>query len=345
LDRVRPDTPLTFPVQRVAYSVCMRRRKQPDPRRAGRAKSAGTPRLVIPPNTDATFEILRRRKRPLSKPGLQARAHEAVTELIWATCRWSRGWTLGEYRFLVFSTSPSDKVQLYVQFWSEPQEAVLWEVSSGRWNPPADKVMAGAPTQYVERLGFEIGGQAENLQREIWVRRQRDAAQAARVVLDIFYDAFGYRGLTSIAGELCSDSRGELQRIHHSFTPEDLCKTATRLGWAPRLHENANDDEDAVVIDLRRGAARAQIVLSAPVPGLRLYGSAFVDVGDPLPADVAGTREALAQTSALPGDAPMRVGRTFYFAGGVTANWLLTQVRAALSMTRTVRPGPPQRVH
>jgi hypothetical protein len=301
---------------------------------------------VIPPDAHATFEILRRRKRPLSKPGLHARAHETVTELIWATCRWGRGWTLGEYRFLVFNTRPSDKVQLYVQFWSEPQEPVLWEVSSGEWNPPADKFMAGAPTEYVKRLGFEIGGQAKNFQREIQIRRRRDASHAARAVLDIFYDAFGYRGLMPIEAEVGSDSRGDLQWVHQAFTPEDLCKTATRLGWTPRIHENVEgDDDDPVVIELRRGDARAQIVLSARVPNQRLYGSAFVDLGEPLPRDVAGTREALAQTAGLPDAAPMRLGRTLYFAGGVTADWLLTQVAAALRMARTVRPVAAPRVH
>jgi hypothetical protein len=267
--------------------------------------------------------------------------------LIWATCRWARGdWTIGDYRFLVFSTNPSKQVNLYVQFWSEPQEPVLWEVSSGRWNPPADKAMAGAPTKHVKRLGFEIGGQAKNFQREIWIRRRRDAAQAARVVLDIFYEACGYRGLTPLQGEIGSDSRGEMAPVHHAFTPEDLCKTAARLGWTARLHDHADDDDDdPVVIDLHRGGARAQIVLSGRVPRQRLYGSAFVDVGDPLPAEEASTRAALQETPELIADAPVLLGRTLYFAGGVTADWLLTQVAAALSMARTVRPVAAPRVH
>ena len=151
---------------------------------------------MIPPDTDASFEILRPRKRPLSRAGLQARAGEAVTDLIWAACRWGRGWTLGEYASSCSSTDPSENVNLYVQFWSEPQQEVCWEVCSGKWNPPADEVMAGAPSESLERLGFTIGGGAGNFQRDVWIRRRRDAAQVATVVLDIFYDAFGYRGLT-----------------------------------------------------------------------------------------------------------------------------------------------------
>jgi hypothetical protein len=200
--------------------------------------------------------------------------------------------------------------------------------------------------QYVKRLGFKIGGQAKNFQREIWIRRRRDAAQAARVVLDVFYDEFGYRGLTPLEGEIGSDSRGEVQRVHHAFTPEDLCKTAARLGWTTQLHETADDDDgDPAVIDLHRGHGRAPIVLSGRVPRQRLYQSAFVDVGDPLPRDEARTRATLEGTPEFLAHAPMRVRRTLYFAGGVTADWLLTQVAAALSMARTVRPVPLQRVH
>jgi hypothetical protein len=336
---------VTFPVLPIRYAAFMP--PKPTRIRAHRTPIGDAPDLVIPPDADATFEILRRRRRPLSKAALHARAGEAVTDLIWASCRWGRNaWQPGEYRFLVFSTDPSGNVNLYVQFWSEPQEPVVWEVSSGRWNPPADKVMSGAPTEYVERLGFAIGGQAENFQRDVWIRRRRDAAHAARLVLDIFYDALGYRGLMPLDGQIGADSRGELQRVHDAFTPEDVCKTAARLGWTPRLHGPADDERDEpVVIDLHRGDARAQMVLSARVPGQRLYGSAFVDVGDPLPADQAAVRASLESGPHLIEHAPMRLGRTLYFAGGVTADWLLTQVAEALRMARAIRLPKSRRVH
>jgi len=316
-------------------------------RRTKDTKTTRAPDVVIPPGAAGTFQVLQSRKRPATRAALQALAGKAVAELIWATCRWRHSeWTLGDFRFLVFSTNQSRRVQLYIQFWSEPEEEVCWEVCSGKWNPPADQAMAGAPSEYVERLGFEIGGEAENFQRYVWIRRRRDAEQAARVVLDIFYDAFGYRGLTSIDGQVVSDSHGDLQRVFNSFTPEDLCKTASRLGWSPHLHEPVDDDDDRLaVIDLQRGNARAQIVLSAPVPAYRRYQSALIDVGDPLPADEAATRAALEGTPELLDAAPMRVGRTLNFSGGDTADWLLTQVAAALQLTETVRVRTVQRVH
>jgi hypothetical protein len=149
-----------------------------------------------------------------------------------------------------------------------------------------------------------------------------------------------------LEGQIGADSRGELQRVHDAFTPEDLCKTAARLGWTPRLQEPADDERDEpVVIDLHRGDARAQMVLSARVPGQRLYGSAIVDIGDPLPADQAAVRASLESGPHLIEHAPMRLGRTLYFAGGVTADWLLTQVAEALRMARAIRLPEPRRVH
>ena len=311
-----------------------------------RTSTAGAQRPVIPADTDATFEILRARRRPLSRAALQARAGEAVTDLVWATCRWGHNWALGEYRFIVFTTDPSEDVQLYVQFWSEPQAPVCWEVCSGRWNRPADTVMAGPPTQYPERLGFAIGGKAENFQRHLSVQRRRDVTPVGRMVLDIFYDAFGYRGLTSIDGHLVSSTHADMAPVHGSFTPEDLCKTARRLGWTPRLQAVGEDGaEETAVIDLLRGRRAGAAVLTARVPDTRFYQSAFLDLGDPLPPEEARLRASLQGTSAFLEHATMRVGRTLHFAGGVTADWLLTQLGLALTMAQGVAGLTTQQVH
>ena len=71
---------------------------------------------------------------------------------------------------------------------------------------------------------------------------------------------------------------------------------------------------------------------------VRLHGCAFVDRGDPLPADEAATRLSLRRMPDLIEHAPIRVGRTLYFADGVTADWLLTQGAEALRMVRAIRP-------
>ena len=67
--------------------------------------------------------------------------------------------------------------------------------------------MARAPGAYVKRLGFLIGGEAENVWRDAPPPRHRDAARVAATVLDIFHDAFGYRGVAPIHAHSSCRSR------------------------------------------------------------------------------------------------------------------------------------------
>jgi hypothetical protein len=69
-----------------------------------------------------------------------------------------------------------------------------------------------------------------------------------------------------------------------------------------------------------------------------------VDVGESLPPDEARTRVALEGTPAFLERAPVRVGRTLHFAGGVTADWLL-QVASALALAQPVLPTRSRHVH
>ncbi|MBA2303562.1 MAG: hypothetical protein H0W08_13125 [Acidobacteria bacterium] len=94
----------------------------------------------------------------------------------------------------MFSIDVAPKVQVYVQFWSEPAEDVTWEVSSGRWNPPADRWLAGSRANRIEAFGFELDGNAENYWREVPISTPADANDIARTVVDIFYAGFDCRG-------------------------------------------------------------------------------------------------------------------------------------------------------
>jgi hypothetical protein len=58
---------------------------------------------------------------------------------------------IGDHKFVCFSIDVARETRMYVQFWSEPLEPVLWEVSSGKWNRPADKWLAGERSERVVR--------------------------------------------------------------------------------------------------------------------------------------------------------------------------------------------------
>ena len=152
------------------------------------SRSRSRKRLVIPRGTVATLQITPPGKAPLTRDDLTTGIAGPITDLVAATCLWKDdGWQIGDYRFMVLSVHLAKGVELYVQLWSEPLEPVLWEVSSGRANPPADQAMAGEPSALVRRLGFRIAGQAKNFRREVAVANRRDAARTAAEVVAILY--------------------------------------------------------------------------------------------------------------------------------------------------------------
>lgn len=117
-----------------------------------------------------------------------------------------------------------------MQFWSEPLERVLWEVSSGKWNPPADEWLAGERSQRIEALGFVIGGKAENFHRTIPLDSAGDIAAVAKAVVKIFYEGFDYRGTLPIRAQLVYGGRSVMEATYESFTP-------TRLQGEPTARE------------------------------------------------------------------------------------------------------------
>lgn len=132
----------------------------------GPRKQSGGQAAVLPPSplllgADVTKTILAQRTRSMTRQELHSALDGPVSAWADAACALSNaGWSLGGYRFVVFSTDVSARVQVYVQLWSEPLELVSWEVSSGRWNPPADKWLAGERSDRISAFGFEIDGRA-----------------------------------------------------------------------------------------------------------------------------------------------------------------------------------------
>ena len=296
-------------------------------------------RLVIPRGTVATMQIRPPGKAPLTKNDLTTGIAWTIADLVAATCLWKdEGWQIGDYRFMVLSVHPAKGVELYVQFWSEPLEPVLWEVSSGRANPPADQVMAGEPSAYVRRLGFRLAGQARNFRREVAMATRRDATRVAAEVVDILYDAFGYRGRPPIHVRLGYEGRSEVKPVYDAFTPQDLCKVLARLGCDAEICRPVR--RTPVVIDVRRASdIRAELVLGDRVPHQNLYRSAFLSVGAPGEEDAVVVQQAIG--AELLEKAPMRTGVTLHFEGGVTIDWVAGRLVYGLDLAIRLGPAPP----
>jgi hypothetical protein len=269
---------------------------------------------------------------PLDKPlasleELTEACLPTLTARLWATCCWSAtmdgAWKIGDRNFLIAEVRPDPQTCLYIQFWSEPRERVCAEVCSGEWNPGAVKYVRRQQRDRLEALGYSVGGQAGNFRKELQIATSAEAETAAREVLGIFFEAFGYRGQWPLELTLHQGERAAHAPVYSSVTPADLARLATHLGL-----EVEGYDRSQPVLHLRRGKKRfiasvggpdlggapsSIVVLQASLTSPRAIDDAVVErVGDSL----LYARVRRATQRALILGMPVRLD------GGVTVYWM-----------------------
>ena len=259
----------------------------------------------------------------MSQRELHVALDKIARDWVASACVWGRDWLIGDYRFLVFSIGVAKRTEVYVQFWSEPFERVSWEVSSGKWNPPADKWLAGQRSERIAAFGFEVGGRAENFQREIAIASPTDAAVVGRTVVDILYAGFDYRGLNDLDVHLMYDSRAEMKPVLTSFTPEDVAKVFTAQGYSL---VGDNQDEDLPVLQVRTRGVMTTVAFADRVPDQHLFQTVAFLTPDVTPPSVASTRTGLEQEEPAGQFGHATVAVSLSFSGGVTAEWLSQRV-------------------
>ena len=268
--------------------------------------------------------IFRGSRKPMDRRDLHVALEPIVRAWIRAACTWDT-LAIGDYRFVVFAIDVAPETQVYVQFWSEPFEPVIWEVSSGRWNPPADEWLAGERAARIEALGFTIGGNAENYHCEVEIKTAADTAAVARAVVKIFYAGFDYRGTAPIVAKLVHEGRSEVNETFDSMTPEDVIKVFQLLDF--RTEELADqDDQDGPVLLRCRKSGRITIVeLMDRVDDENLYRRLRFEADVELPPE---ERERLLRDPGAPeGAVPFAsVSVVHPLSGGVTLDWLIERI-------------------
>jgi hypothetical protein len=287
--------------------------------------------------------ILKRGRKPLTRAALHTALDPVVGAWLAAACVWDEH-DMGDHKFVIFSTDVAPRTQVYAQFWSEPGEPVLWEVSSGKWNPPADKWLEGDRLRRVEALGFAVGGEAKNYQRHVMLDSPAALAAIASEVVELFYNAFDYRGITPLHAHLVYEGRSELRPTFDAFAPEDLGKVFAACGYRVEEAEIESDDEPPL-LRCRKRTVTTTVEFDQGIDDEGLFGRATLscelpvrpeDVPDlpPVPADAGNAVPVLAISTVL------------LFSGGVTIDWLIARVQEWTTMivSRTRRPKPRQRV-
>ena len=282
---------------------------------------------------------------PLEKPlasleQLTEACLPTLTARLWATCCWSAtmdgGWKIGDHNFLIAEVRPDPQTCLYIQFWSEPHEPVCAEVCSGEWNPGAVKYVRQQQRDRVAALGFAVGGQAGNFQKELPIETSAEAESAAREVLGIFFEVFGYRGQWPLELKMHQGERAAHRPVYSSVTPADFACLAAHLGLDMDAY-----DRSQPVLHLRRGKKRfiasvdgpdlggapsSTVVLQASLTSPRAIDDAVVErINDTLL--FARVSRATPQTLVL--SMPLR------FDGGVTASWMANAFQHWFSAWRT----------
>jgi len=270
--------------------------------------------------------ILKASRKRLDRRALHVTLEPIVRSWIRAACTWDSG-AIGDHRFLIFSIDVAPETQVYVQFWSEPLEPVLWEVSSGRWNPPADEWLAGDRSKRIEALGFVIGGKAENFQRTVSIDSAADIADVAKTVVKIFYDGFDYRGTLPIRVHLAHDGRAQVQATYESFTPEDISKVFAGLGFRVEeaVPDNNEDDDSPPLIRCRKRGTDTVVQFDDRVEDDNLYRRIRLAADVEIPSE---ERARLKSDAAAPegGEPVLTVSVVHAFDGGVTLEWLMARI-------------------
>ena len=266
-------------------------------------------------------------KKPLARTELQSALGPVVRAWLRAGCIWDQ-LAIGDHRFVVFEFAPTPKVQVYVQLWSAPMEAVRWEVSSGRWHKPLAKWLAGR-TQRIEAFGFTIADGIENYAREVSITSDAEVARVAREVVDIFYDAFDYRGQQPLTAKLVHEGRSVEQATCEAFTLDDMSKLFAAHGF--RVEKAVTDDDDVQdppMLRCHKGGVVTVVEFDDQVGDENLYRRFRFS------ADFPASAEEIAALGSPPPDAPagaepvISISGVQATSGGVTPAWMLQRIGA-----------------
>jgi hypothetical protein len=281
---------------------------------------------------------------------LEAAAKKLVPVLaarLWDTCLWDGApgvdWNIGDYRFLILSAEPEPDVSIYIQFWSEPHEAVSAEVSSGEWSPGTRKYVSKQVRTLLASLEYEKEGTPANFHKVVTIANAADAEAAALEAVRILYDGFGYRGQWPLWFRPARESRAGEERVHTSLTPEDFAKVAAIAGFDARVVDDEGPDDTRVL--LRRGRRRFVAFMEDQEPGQNLFAVVGLravvqcghDVSDAELLKLGGAMR-LVQLHRLGEMDEIGVSLSLRLAGGVTTAWLIGQLAAFIASWKYMEP-------
>ena len=180
-------------------------------------------------------------KMPRDARTIFAACEKQLVSHLKAVCLWpakerNESWRVGDYSYYILEFSPSPKVGLYLQFWSEPDEdGAIFEVSSGAWNPPADKYVDTDRQELLRDHGFEIGGNANNFRKIVTIENMKDLRAIAREAVAIACKVLGYDGTLELRYDLHLQTHMSVRHVLSEVSPQTLEKMLHEWGFPADL--------------------------------------------------------------------------------------------------------------
>lgn len=190
--------------------------------------------------------LVKPQRTPRTQGAIFAVCEATLLAHLKATCLWperqrDETWHIGDYSFYIIEFSPAPGILVYVQFWSEPDEdGVTFEVSSGAWNPPADKYVDADKQELLRDHGFEVGGKANNFDKIIAVNTAKDVRAVAREAVTILCKVLGYDGREPLTFRLHLGTRLKPVGAFDSICASDLTKRMRRWGFVVEHDDESN---------------------------------------------------------------------------------------------------------
>jgi len=180
-------------------------------------------------------------KTPRDATAIFAACEKTLVSHLKAVCLWpekerNHSWRVGDYSYYILEFSPKPKTAVYVQFWSEPDEdGVIFEVSSGAWNPPADKYVDTDRQELLRDHGFEIGGNAGNFRKIVAIESAKDLRAMAREAVAIACKVLGYDGTLELRYDLNLQTHMAVRHVLSEVSPDALKKMLREWGFPAEL--------------------------------------------------------------------------------------------------------------
>ena len=92
--------------------------------------------VFVPRGMAGDKTILEGNRRWLSRADMHRKIGHRIRTVLAEACSWNGDEPPDDHRFVVFSVDPAEDVNVFIQFWSEPNDVVEWEVSSGEFHEP-----------------------------------------------------------------------------------------------------------------------------------------------------------------------------------------------------------------